>query len=174
MCQNQTEDWRNVLTCPSLEAALHIADSWGQLQKSPQRWKLPVDFSGQLWKRELRPCISDPKKAKDRELPVTSFPATLNRKRKALKSAYHAQLKIGWQNCTKERIAEEWITLIEAQYANNGYKLKARDWAPKFISALWEHMQRVWKFRNDIYHAANNERTARYKREEQQRRMEKI
>jgi hypothetical protein len=41
---------------------------------------------------------------------------------------------------TKGRIAEEWIQFIETHYANQGHKLKARDSAPKFISALWEHI----------------------------------
>jgi hypothetical protein len=102
------------------------------------------------------------------------FPVTLNRKRNALKSAYHAQSKIGWENFTKERIAEEWIQFIETHYANQGYKLNAQYWAPKFISALWEHIQRVCKFRNDIYHADTNGCIVRYTYEEQQRRMEKI
>jgi hypothetical protein len=91
-----------------------------------------------------------------------------------LKAAYHAQSKIGWENLVKGRIAQEWIRLIETHYVNQGYKLKARDWAPKFIGALWEHTQRVWKFGNTIYDADQNEQIARYKREEQQIRMDKI
>jgi hypothetical protein len=56
----------------------------------------------------------------------------------------------------KGRIAQEWVQFMETHYVNQGYKLKARDWAPTFIGALWEHTQRVWKFRNSIYHANKN------------------
>jgi hypothetical protein len=115
-----------------------------------------------------------PKKAKDRTIPTTPLSATWNRERNTLKSAYHAQSNISWENLVKGRIAQEWAHSMETNYANQGYKLKARDWAPKCIVALWEHTQRVWKFRNSIYHADQNGRIARYKREEQQRRMDKI
>jgi hypothetical protein len=162
-----------MLTCPSLDAALHIADSSGQLRKNLQLWNLPVDFWTAV-EKGTQSYRSDPKKAKDRELSTMPFMVTLNRQRKTLKSAYHAQSKIGWENFTKERFAEEWIKFIETHYANQGYTLKARNWAPTFISTLWEHMQRVWKFRNYIYHADANGRIVRYKCEEQQQRMEKI
>jgi hypothetical protein len=74
----------------------------------------------------------------------------------------------------KGRTSEEWIQFIETHDENQGYKLKTRDWAPTFISDLWEHMQRVWNFIKNIYHADTNGRIARYKIEEQQRRVEKI
>jgi hypothetical protein len=79
--------------------------------------------------------ISDPKKANYRELPATQFPATLNRQRNTLKSAYHAQSKIEWEKFMEWRIPEEWTQFIEAHYANKGHTLKVRDWAPTFISA---------------------------------------
>jgi hypothetical protein len=60
--------------------------------------------------------ISNPMKAKDRELATTMFPMTLNRQRNVLKSAYNAQSKIGWENFMKVRIAEEWIQFIETHY----------------------------------------------------------
>jgi hypothetical protein len=100
--------------------------------------------------------ISDPKKAKDRDLPTMPFQTTFNRQRNTLNLAYHAQSKIGWDYFTKGRIAEEWIQFVETHYVNQGCKLKAQYWAPKFISTLWEHMQWVWKFRKDIYHAETN------------------
>jgi hypothetical protein len=77
------------------------------------------------------------KKAKDKTIPTTTFPSTWNRERNALKSAYHAQSKIGSENLVKGRIAQEWIQFMETHYANQGYALKARDWAPKCIGALW-------------------------------------
>jgi hypothetical protein len=33
----------------------------------------------------------------------------------------------------------------------------------KFIGGLWEHLKRLWQFRNDIYHQGNEGNIARYK-----------
>jgi hypothetical protein len=87
--------------------------------------KLPVDFWTAV-EKGTHSYISDPKKAKDRELPATPFPETLNRQRYALKSAYHAQSKIGWESFMKGRIIVEWTQCIEAYHANQGHKLKAQ------------------------------------------------
>jgi hypothetical protein len=38
MCNCETEDWRHVLTCGSINASLHRAASWGKLRKSMERW----------------------------------------------------------------------------------------------------------------------------------------
>jgi hypothetical protein len=97
--------------------------------------------------------VAAPMKAKDRTIPATPFSATWNKERNALKSEYHAQYKIGWENLAKGRSAQRWVQLMETHYANQCYKLKTRDGAPKFIGALWEHTPRVWKFRNSVYHA---------------------
>jgi hypothetical protein len=43
---------------------------------------------------------------------------------------------IGWENMVKGMIAQEWIQSMETHYVNQGYKLKASDWAPPFIGAL--------------------------------------
>jgi hypothetical protein len=104
----------------------------------------------------MQSYVTAPKKAKYRTIPTTPFSATWSIERNALKSAYHAQSKIGWDNLVKGSIAQEWFQFMETHYANQGYTLKARDWAPTFIGALWEHTQRVWKFRNSIYHADQN------------------
>jgi hypothetical protein len=49
----------------------------------------------------------------------------LHRERNALKSAYHAQSKILWENLLKGIIAQEWTPFIETNYANQVHKLKA-------------------------------------------------
>jgi hypothetical protein len=119
----------------------------------------------------LRYCTKEIKK---RTIPNTPFSETGNRDRNALKSAYHAQSKIGWENLVKRRTAQEWFQFMETNYVNQGYTLKARDWSTTFTGDLWEHTERVCKFRNSIYHADQTGRIARYKREDQQRRMDKI
>jgi hypothetical protein len=164
---------RHVITCPSIDVGLHRADSWAQLQKTLKRWKLPNDFWTAV-EKGMQYYVTAPKKAKDRTIPTTPFSATWNRESNAFKSAYHAQSKIGWENLVKGRIAQELIQFMETHYANQGYKIKARHWAPTCIGALWEHTQRVCKFRNSIYHAGQNGKIARCEREGQQRRMDKI
>jgi hypothetical protein len=71
----------------------------------------------------MQSYVTAPKKAKDR---TTPFSATWNRERNTLKSAYHAQSKIGWENLVKGRIVQEWAQFMEIHYANQGYKLKGR------------------------------------------------
>jgi hypothetical protein len=44
MCNCETEDWRHVLMCGSIDTSLHNAASWGKLRKSMERWHLPQDF----------------------------------------------------------------------------------------------------------------------------------
>jgi hypothetical protein len=44
MCSCETEEWRHVLTCGSINASLHRATSWGKLRKSMERWHLLQDF----------------------------------------------------------------------------------------------------------------------------------
>jgi hypothetical protein len=44
MCNCETEDWRHVLTCGSIDESLHRAVSWGKLVKSMERWHLPQEL----------------------------------------------------------------------------------------------------------------------------------
>jgi hypothetical protein len=44
----------------------------------------------------------------------------------------------------------------------------------KIIGGLWEHLKRLWKFRNDIYHQDNEGTITRYKLEVLEREMKKI
>jgi hypothetical protein len=73
----------------------------------------------------MKSYVNTPNKTKDRTILTTPFSVTWNRERNALKSAYHAQSKIGWDNLVKGRIAQEWVQFMETHYANQGYKLKA-------------------------------------------------
>jgi hypothetical protein len=124
---------------------------------------------GQLWKDGCSLTLLPQRKQK-----MEPFLVTWNIEINAWKSAHDAQSKIGWENVVKGRIAQEWIQFMEIHYRNQGYKNKASDWAPKSSGALWEHTQRVWKFRNSIYHADQNGQIARCRREDQQRQLDKI
>jgi hypothetical protein len=63
MCHDQTEDWQRVLTCLSIDAFLHRADSWAQLRKTRERWKRPNDFWTAV-EKAMPSYTAAPKKAK--------------------------------------------------------------------------------------------------------------
>jgi hypothetical protein len=111
---------------------------------------------GRLWKEGCSLTVL-PQRKQNIEPSQPHHYQRLGTEKDTLKSSYHAQSKIVWENLVKGSIAQEWIQFMETHYENRGYKkIKARDWAPKFIGALWEHTQRVWTFRNSIYHADIN------------------
>jgi hypothetical protein len=47
--------------------------------------------------------------------------------------------------------------------------LRAQEWGPKFITALWDHSLRIWHFRNDAFHGDTNTQVKYYKLEELKR-----
>jgi hypothetical protein len=47
--------------------------------------------------------------------------------------------------------------------------LRAQEWGPNFITALWEHSLRIWHFSNDAFHGDANTQVKRYKLEELER-----
>jgi hypothetical protein len=49
-------------------------------------------------------------------------------------------------------MGREWIEYVKKHIHNENIKLKASDWAPKMIQALWDYMLRLWKYRNDALH----------------------
>jgi hypothetical protein len=42
-------------------------------------------------------------------------------------------------------------------------KLQAKEWAPKMILALWDHMLRLWQYWNDALHKDNSKGVAQFK-----------
>jgi hypothetical protein len=44
-------------------------------------------------------------------------------------------------------------------------KLQAKESAPKMILALWDHMLRIWQYRNDALQEDNSKRVAQFKLE---------
>jgi hypothetical protein len=47
--------------------------------------------------------------------------------------------------------------------------LRAQEWGPKFITALWDHSLQIWYFRNDAFHGDKNTQVRCYKLEELER-----
>jgi hypothetical protein len=74
----------------------------------------------------MQSYVVSPKKAKYRTIQTTQFPETWNRERNALKSAYHAKSKIGWENLVKGAIAQEWIQFTETHYMTRATNSKPK------------------------------------------------
>jgi hypothetical protein len=46
---------------------------------------------------------------------------------------------------------------------SNGSKLTGQECITKFIMGLWEHIDCMWTYRNNIYHNNTNQQAVRYK-----------
>jgi hypothetical protein len=93
MCNCETESWRHVLTCGSLDASLHRAASWEKLRKSMEQWHLPPYF----WKtidKGINHYTEQPHKqtvnSKDNK-PQKPFGVTFNTPRNLLQQAFRTQ-----------------------------------------------------------------------------------
>jgi hypothetical protein len=170
MCGEEKEEWIQVMTCRSLDASLHRADSREKVKKDMAIWKLPNDFWTAVQKgaqfyidHPLRRVKEDPYTPTPQ--PVSPFPHGFNQPRNLLKQAYRAQSNIGWDNFIKGRITRHWQNYINHHLQNKNIKLPKDEWGGKLIIALWENLRRVWNFLNGVYHAENNGQIARYKLE---------
>jgi hypothetical protein len=74
---------------------------------------------------------------------ASPFPPTYKNRRNHLKLAFREQDRIGWDNLIKGRMGKKWIEYVKQHIQNKNIKLKASDWAPKMIQALWDHMLRL-------------------------------
>jgi hypothetical protein len=176
MCNCETEDWRHVLTCGSIDASLHRAVSWGKLRKSMDRWHLPQAVWTTI-EKGVNHYTERPHKrttqSKENE-PQKPFGVTFNTPRNLLQQEFRTQSHISWDNFLKGRISRDWLTYIRHNEENSNGHGKSQDWSAKSIRGLWEHLKRLWQFRNDIYHKDNEGTIARYKLEALERDMEKL
>jgi hypothetical protein len=96
---------------------------------------------------------------------VTPFAPTYNNRRNHLKLAFREQDTIGWDNLIKGRVGRQWIEYVKQHINNENVKLKALDWAPKMIQALWDHMLRLWQYQNNAPHENDTKKEKQYKLE---------
>jgi hypothetical protein len=136
------------MTCRSLDASLHRADSWEKLKKDMAIWQLWNDFWTAVQKgvqiyidHPLLWVKEDPHNPTPQTL--TPFPHGFNQPHNLLKQAYRAQSNIGWDNLTKGRITRHCQIYINHHLQNKNIKLPKDEWAAKLITSLWEHLQRV-------------------------------
>jgi hypothetical protein len=102
MCDCETEDWRNVLTCGSKDASLHRAESWGKLRNSMEPCHLQ-DFWTTI-EKGINQYTEHPHKRKIHskdDKPQKPFGATFNTPSSLLQQEFRTQLHIDWYNSLK-------------------------------------------------------------------------
>jgi hypothetical protein len=52
---------------------------------------------------------------------------------------------------------------MDYQFQTNGSKLARQECTTKLILGLWEHIDRIWTYRNNKYHENTTQQVARYK-----------
>jgi hypothetical protein len=157
MCNCETEDWRHVLICGSLDASLHMEASWVKLKKSMDRWHLPPDFWTTI-EKSINHHTEQPNKRKihsKNNEPQKPFGVTFNNPSNLLQQAFRTQSHIGWDNFLKGHINIDCLTYVGHNKAHSNGHGKSKDWLEKFKGGLWEHLKLLWQFRNDIYHRYN-------------------
>jgi hypothetical protein len=152
MCNCEIEDWRHVLMCGSLDASLHRAASWVKLRKLMERSHLPPDFCTTIEKginhytEHSHKCTAN---SKDKE-PQKLFGVTFNTSSNLLQQALKTQSHIVWDNFLKGLISRDWLTYVRYNEAHSNGHGKSKDWLENFLAGLWEHLKRLWQFRNNI------------------------
>jgi hypothetical protein len=122
-------------------------ESWAKARKAMAQWKLPHDF-GTAMEKGLHGYTRAPNGGA-----ITApFPPTYNNKRNHLKLALRKHDRIGWDNLIKGRLGRQWIEYVKQHIHIENIKLKATDWLPKMIQALWDHMLQLWQCQNDALH----------------------
>jgi hypothetical protein len=176
VCNSQYEYWRHVISCQSIDAELLRSDSWSELKKAMEKWKISNDVWMAIQKR-MQHYMQHPAKRDPQDVPQeppTPFPHTFHSQRNRIKVAFRMQSHIGWEIFTKGRVSREWVDIMERHYKNEVLKLTGTECATKLIMALWDNSQRIWTYQNTRFHEKDNETVARYKREEMDRRINTI
>jgi hypothetical protein len=72
-----------------------------------------------------------------------------------LREAFKETSNIGWIKALKGSLSTRWHDYVASHLKLQKSRLKADEWAAKFVSALWEQILCIWKYRNDAFHADN-------------------
>jgi hypothetical protein len=121
-------------------------------------WKLPKDF----W-TAMEKGVHGYARHPEGGAIHTSFPPTYDNRRNRLKLKFREQDKIGWDNILKGRMRKQWIEYVKIYIDHENIKLQAKEWAPKMILALWDHMLRLWQYRNNALHEDDCTPVAQFK-----------
>ena len=128
-------------------------------------WHLPADFWTAM-EKGIQHLSHDTQESTSPPLP---FQTSVNPIRNHLRAAFKEQSTIKWTNIYKGRLSHKWQQFATAHVRSKRLNLRAQEWGPKFVTALWDHSLPIWQFRNDAFHADTNAQVKRYKLEELER-----
>jgi hypothetical protein len=95
--------------------------------------------------------------------PAPTLPMSVNPIRNHLRAAFKEQTSIKWMNIHKGRLSHKWQQFSTHHVRSKKINLRAQEWGPKFVTAMWDHSLRIWKFHNDAFHADTNAQVKSYK-----------
>jgi hypothetical protein len=124
-----------------------------------QIWRLPAVF----WKDIEKGLHHLPTDLKESTIPPLPFQISVNPSKNHLRAAFQEQNSIKRTNLLKGHMSHRWQQFATAHVRSKKLDLRAQEWGPKFITALWEHSLRIWHFRNDAFHGDANAQVKRYK-----------
>jgi hypothetical protein len=100
LCRETKEDWRHIISCPSLDADYHQAASCQKVKKDMQMWRLPEDFWTAI-EKGIQHLSQDTQESTSPPLP---FQISVNPIRNHLRAAFKEQHSIKWTKIYKVRL----------------------------------------------------------------------
>jgi hypothetical protein len=167
----EEEDWNHASSCGSLDATMAREASWPKVKTAMAPWKMPPDFWIAIEKGLQHYTRNASQNNKGAAAP---FPGIFNNPRNLLRQAFREQGEIGWSVIFKGRIATQWKVYTSQHLVAKGIKLKMQEWAPKLINTMWDHMTRLWHYRNDAVRSRDNKHAAQFKIDALEREKERI
>jgi hypothetical protein len=141
------------------------ADSWRKLRKMMDKCSMStymwIAMENGIQRYTLKPLKCDPDNMPAE--PPSPFGTRFHTLRNILKVAFRAQSQIGWGNFLRGRLSCDWITCMDHHFEANGITLIRQECITKIIMGLWDHMDRIWTYHNNIYHKNTNQQVMIYK-----------
>jgi hypothetical protein len=135
ICSTQEEEWIHILTCPSTGICMNREESCAKARKVMKHCKLPNNFWTTV-EKGLHGYTRNPKGGAI----IIPFPPMYNNRRNHLKLAFREKYKIGSDNLLQGWMGRQWIKYVKQHIQNDNIKLQTKEWAPKMILTLWDHM----------------------------------
>jgi hypothetical protein len=127
-----------------------------------KQWKLPNDF----WEKCSHGYTRTTKGGKT--------PPPYDNRRNHIKLTFREHDMIRWDNLLEGQMDRQWIAYVKLHIENENIKLQAKEWAPKMILALWDHMLQLWQYQSEALHKDDIKREAQFKVEAIYRDIERL
>jgi hypothetical protein len=104
LCQETKEDWRHILSCPSLDVDNHRDASWKKVRKDMQMWRLPANFWTVI-EKGIHHLSQDIQESTRPPLP---FQISVNRIRNHIRAVLKERKSIKWMDIYKGHLSHKW------------------------------------------------------------------